>query len=91
MYFIIHLKQKRAFECLIHIKNHNYNILFSDEQRKKEKELREQKLLEEKMEKQREKELKEQQRKIEREEKGMHTVQNVVFHFREKKINMYSL
>lgn len=49
-------------------------ITFSDEQRKREKEMREQKLLEEKLEKQREKErekeLKEQQRKIEREEKG---------------------
>lgn len=41
-----------------------------DEQRRKEKEIREQKMLEEKLEKQREKELKEQQRKIEREEKG---------------------
>lgn len=46
------------------------NNPFLEEQRKKEKEMREKKLLEEKLEKQREKELKEQQRKIEREEKG---------------------
>lgn len=46
------------------------NDLFSDEQRKKEKESREKKLQEEKLEKQREKEAKEQQRKTEREEKG---------------------
>lgn len=50
---------------------HNYTL---EEQRRKEKEVREQKLLEEKLEKQREKELKEQQRKIEREEKGSNTV-----------------
>lgn len=43
---------------------------FSEEQRKKEKEMRDKKLLEEKLEKQREKEQKEQQRKLEREEKG---------------------
>lgn len=50
---------------------YNYTL---EEQRRKEKEVREQKLLEEKLEKQREKELKEQQRKIEREEKGSNTV-----------------
>lgn len=51
------------------LKNENIDR-FSEEQRKKEKDMREKKLLEEKQEKQREKELKEQQRKLEREEKG---------------------
>lgn len=52
--------------------------------------MREQKLLEEKIEKQKEKELKEQQRKIEREEKGMHA-RNQEFYNESKTISSLNI
>lgn len=52
--------------------------------------MREQKLLEEKIEKQKEKELKEQQRKIEREEKGMHA-RNQEFYNKSKTISSLNI
>lgn len=64
---------------------------FSEEQRKKEKEMREKKLLDEKLEKQREKELKEQQRKTERDEKGMYAKLDNGFSFVLTNISVYDL
>lgn len=64
------------------IKLYIYHLYLNlEEQRKKEKEMREQKILEEKLEKQREKEQKEHQKKIEREEKGLYYLYKNDFSF----------